>query len=136
MKVTAILPPFLPIEDIRKTASSILPGIEIRTDLDFTGDKSDVLIATTFTHIGKEELDKFPSLKFLQIASTGYDNVDLDEVKKRNIILCNSPTFLNIWDAEMDSSTMTWSWNVRFIMDMTYRGSIFLLASVTAVLAV
>ena len=92
MKVTAILPPFLPIEEIRKTASSILPGIEIRTDLDFAGDKSDVLIATTFTHIGREELDKFPSLKFLQIASTGYDNVDLDEVKKRNIILCNSPT--------------------------------------------
>ncbi len=92
MKVTAILPPFLPVEDIRKTASSILPGVSIRTDLDFDKDDSEVLIATTFTKIDRNVLEKFPSLKFLQIASTGYDNVDLKAVKERGIIMCNSPT--------------------------------------------
>lgn len=92
MKVMAILPPFLPVDDIKKTASSILPGIDIRTDLDFERDESEVLVATTFTRIDRAVLDRFPSLKFLQIASTGYDNVDLNAVRERGIILCNSPT--------------------------------------------
>lgn len=92
MKVCAILPPFLPIEDIKRTAASILPDIEIITDLDFKTNESEVLIATTFTKIDKHVLDKFKNLKFLQIASTGYDNVDIAEVKRRKIILCNSPT--------------------------------------------
>jgi phosphoglycerate dehydrogenase-like enzyme len=92
MKVSAILPPFLPIDDIKKTAASILPDIQILTDLDFSSDDSDVLIATTFTKIDRDVLDRFKALKFLQIASTGYDNVDIAEVKKRKIILCNSPT--------------------------------------------
>lgn len=92
MKVMAILPPFLPVDDIKKTASSILPGIDIRTDLDFERDESEVLVATTFTRIDRAVLDRFPSLKFLQIASTGYDNVDLNAVRERGIIMCNSPT--------------------------------------------
>ncbi len=92
MKVCAILPPFLPIEDIKRTAASILPDIEIITDLDFKTNESEVLIATTFTKIDKQVLDRFKNLKFLQIASTGYDNVDIAEVKRRGIILCNSPT--------------------------------------------
>lgn len=92
MKVTAILPPFLPVDEIRKTATSILPGIEIRTDLDFDKDDSEVLVATTFTKIDRAVLDRFPSLKFLQIASTGYDNVDLKAVRDRGIMMCNSPT--------------------------------------------
>jgi phosphoglycerate dehydrogenase-like enzyme len=92
MKVTAILPPFLPIEDIRKTASSILPDMVIRTDLEFTSDDSEVLVATTFTRIDEGILKKFPFLKFLQIASTGYDNVDLETVRNRGIVMCNSPS--------------------------------------------
>ncbi|MGC8505569.1 MAG: 2-hydroxyacid dehydrogenase [Thermoplasmata archaeon] len=86
------MPPFLPIEDIKRTAAAILPDIEIITDLDFKTNESEVLIATTFTKIDKQVLDKFKNLKFLQIASTGYDNVDTAEVKRRKIILCNSPT--------------------------------------------
>ena len=92
MKVTAILPPFLPVDDIRKTVASILPDMVIRTDTEFESDDSEVLVATTFTRIDANVLKKFPSLKFLQIASTGYDNVDLETVRKRGIVMCNSPT--------------------------------------------
>ena len=49
-------------------------------------------MATTFTRIDANVLKKFPSLKFLLIASTGYDNVDLETVMKRGIVMCNSPT--------------------------------------------
>ncbi len=38
MKVTAILPPFLPLDYIRKTAASILPDMVIRTDTEFESD--------------------------------------------------------------------------------------------------
>ena len=91
MKVIAILPAFLDIEMIKKSIDQIMPGIEILTDMDFEKNDADVVVITTFTPFGKKELDKFPELKFLQVASTGYNNVDIKEIRRRNILLCNVP---------------------------------------------
>ena len=49
MRILAILPPFLPIDTIRNNVESILPGVDIRTDADFSRDDCEVLIITTFT---------------------------------------------------------------------------------------
>ena len=92
MKITALLPPFLPVDTIQKSVDSVLPGVRIITAVDFVEDGAEVLIATTFTKIDKALLSKFPHLRFLQIASTGYDNVDLDCVKERGIRMSNSPS--------------------------------------------
>ncbi|WP_287961138.1 NAD(P)-dependent oxidoreductase [Acidiplasma sp.] len=91
MKTLVILPAFLPVEDIKKTVNQIMPGIEIRTDMDFEKDDAEVVVITTFTQFGKNEIDKFPNLKFLQVSSTGYNNVDVKYLKSRNIILSNIP---------------------------------------------
>ena len=91
MKVVAILPAFLDLENIKKSVDQIMPGIEIVTDTDFKKNDADVVVITTFTPFGKNEMDKFPELKFIQVASTGYNNVDIKEVRKRNILLCNVP---------------------------------------------
>ncbi len=91
MKVIAILPAFLDIGMIKKSIDQIMPGIEILTDMDFEKNDADVVVITTFTPFGKKELDKFPELKFLQVASTGYNNVDIKEIRRRNILLCNVP---------------------------------------------
>ena len=91
MKITAILPPFLPIESIRKQVDSVMPGVNVITSTDFDKDDAEVLIATTFTKIDDSFLAKFPELKFIQIASTGYDNVDAQAVKTRKITMCNAP---------------------------------------------
>ncbi len=92
MRILAVLPPFLPIEMIRENVQSILPGVEIRTDTDFPKDDCAVLIVTTFTRVDSELLERLPSLKFIQVASTGYDNVDLDAVRSRGILLSNAPS--------------------------------------------
>ncbi len=91
MKILVILPAFLPIDDIRKTVDQIMPGIEIRTDMDFEKDDAEIVVITTFTRFGREEIDKFPNLKFLQVSSTGYNNVDVKYLKSKNIILSNIP---------------------------------------------
>ncbi len=91
MKVLILLPPFLPIDEISKIISQILPDSEIITDINFGTKNSEVLVSTTFTLIGKELIDRMPALKFIQIASTGYDNVDLIAVKERGIMLSNIP---------------------------------------------
>ena len=91
MKVVAILPAFLDLENIKKSVDQIMPGIEIVTDTDFEKNDADVVVITTFTPFGKNEMDKFPELKFIQVASTGYNNVDIKEVRRRNILLCNVP---------------------------------------------
>ena len=92
MKVLILLPPFLPVTEISKIINQILPDSEIVTDINFGSKNSEVLVATTFTLIGKEIIDRLPNLKFIQIASTGYDNVDLIALKERGIKLSNIPT--------------------------------------------
>ena len=91
MKAMAILPAFLPIDDIKASTGQILPDLDVRTDADFDRSEADVLVVTTFTRVDGELLGKFPSLKFLQVASTGYDNVDLDAVRDRGVMLSNIP---------------------------------------------
>ena len=91
MKVLIILPPFLPIDDIREIIRQILPDGEISTSTDFTEHNAEVLVATTFTRIDGNLISKLPNLKMIQISSTGYDNVDQDAVKSRKIMLCNIP---------------------------------------------
>ena len=50
---------------------------------------------TVFVHseIDKSILDKLPRLKFIATMSTGFDHIDVEECKKRNIIVCNVPTY-------------------------------------------
>ena len=91
MKFLTVLPEFIPSSSVRETISQILPEMEIVNGLNFERNEADVLVATTFTKLGREELKKFPNLQYLQIASTGYDNVDLSYLKEKGIMICNVP---------------------------------------------
>lgn len=91
MKVLIVLPPFLPAEEIKATLKQILPDSEVVTDVNFGTRESEVLVATTFTPVNKELVDRLPKLKFVQIASTGYDNVDVDLLSEKGVKLSNIP---------------------------------------------
>ncbi len=91
MKTLVILPDFLPVEDIEKSAKMIMPDLTIRSDTEFEKDDSEILVATTFTKVDKKLVDKLKNLRFVQIASTGYDNVDLEYLKEKGIMLSNIP---------------------------------------------
>ncbi len=92
MKTTGILPPFLPIEEIKKTVLQVLPDFIIETDTNFEKSDAEILVVTIFTPVNSELLDKFPNVKFIQGVGTGYNNVDLKEVQKRGIKFSNIPT--------------------------------------------
>jgi len=92
MKFLTILPDFIPQEEVRKTVAQILPDMEIRNDTNFDKSDADVLVVTTFTKIDANVLKKMPNLKFVQVASTGYDNVDVEYLKQHGIMLSNIPT--------------------------------------------
>ncbi|MGC8727573.1 MAG: NAD(P)-dependent oxidoreductase [Thermoplasmata archaeon] len=79
------------MEEVKATVSQILPEMEIVNDLSLDKYEAEVLVATTFTKLSRKELEKFPNLKYIQIASTGYDNVDISYVKEKGIALCNIP---------------------------------------------
>jgi D-3-phosphoglycerate dehydrogenase len=91
VKFITVLPEFIPSSTIRDTVNQIMPEMEIVNSLDFEKSDADVLVATTFTKLDREQLKKFPNLKYLQIASTGYDNVDLAYAKEKGVIVCNVP---------------------------------------------
>jgi len=52
-------------------------------------------IISVFVHneVTKEILDLFPKLKLIATRSTGFDHIDLEECKRRKIIVCNVPTY-------------------------------------------
>ncbi len=91
MKYLAILPPYLPVEQIRKTAAQVMDSLEITSDPEAGSSEVEALVVTTFTKVDKDLIDRFPNLKFVQVASTGYDNVDIEYLKKKGIMLSNIP---------------------------------------------
>ena len=74
---------------------AILPGVEITTSLDAPGrippEQVDVLILTTFHDLPASALERFRSLKFVQVASTGYDRVDLAACRAHRVMVSNIP---------------------------------------------
>lgn len=58
------------------------------TDLDLD---SEIVIIRTQTKAYRDFLSLFPRLKMIIRAGSGFDNIDIVEAKKRNIIVCNTP---------------------------------------------
>ena len=46
-----------------------------------------------YSDINKDVLAKMPKLKYIVTLSTGYDHIDLEECKKRNILVSNVPFY-------------------------------------------
>ncbi|HLD00758.1 MAG TPA: NAD(P)-dependent oxidoreductase [Candidatus Nanoarchaeia archaeon] len=53
--------------------------------------EAQALVLRTFTHCHKKDLDKFHHLKYIVSCSVGLDNLDLEEIKRRQIELIHCP---------------------------------------------
>lgn len=58
------------------------------------------LVIFIYSNITKEIIDKLPNLKFIATMSTGYDHVDLEACKARNIVVSNVAGYGEITVAE------------------------------------
>ncbi len=91
----AVLPPFVPIAEIERRAAAVLPDLEFTTELLGAGryapDELEVLVLTTFHGLDSAAIDRLKALKFVQVASTGYDRVDLAACRARGIWVSNIP---------------------------------------------
>jgi len=53
----------------------------------------DIISIFIYSRITKDVLDKIKNLKFICTRSTGYDHIDLEECKRRGIIVSNVPSY-------------------------------------------
>jgi len=60
---------------------------------DFRDDQVEILSVFVTSHVGEEELARFPKLKFIATRSTGFDHIDLAETAKRGIKVSNVPSY-------------------------------------------
>ncbi len=54
---------------------------------------SEGIVIFIYSNISKEILDQMPNLKFIATMSTGFDHIDIEECKKRNIVISTVPTY-------------------------------------------
>ncbi len=89
------MPGFVPVEEIQRRIEPILPDLEIVHEVAALGryplEEIEVLILTTFHGLPSETIDRMPALRFVQVASTGYDRVDLDACRRHGIMVANIP---------------------------------------------
>ena len=50
-------------------------------------------IISVKTQLGKDIIDLYPNLKIIAVAFTGYDSVDLNCCREKNIAVCNVPAY-------------------------------------------
>ncbi len=67
----------------KKLTPGILPKIK----------DAEILVVFIYSKINKHILDDLQKLKLIATMSTGFDHIDLEECRKRNIVVCNVPTY-------------------------------------------
>jgi D-lactate dehydrogenase len=55
--------------------------------------KIEVLSTFIYSNIDKPVLDRLPALRLITTRSTGFDQIDIDECRRRNIIVSNVPSY-------------------------------------------
>lgn len=55
--------------------------------------KYDIISPFVYSKMDKKILDELPNLKMIATRSTGYDHIDVEECKKRNITWANVPSY-------------------------------------------
>ena len=73
-------------------------NIEITTDIENSYDCEAVFVSPDF--INKENLSKYPSLKWIQLLTAGFDVADLNAARERKIIVTNAKGVYSIPIAE------------------------------------
>jgi len=74
------------------------PDIQFESDLKKGLDAEAILAMPGF--LKKENLDQFKNLKWVQVLTAGFDTIDLDYFKQRNIIFTNAKDVFSIQIAE------------------------------------
>jgi len=54
-------------------------------------DKIEIIIIRTKTDFDKDKFTEFPNLKMIIRAGSGFDNININEAQKRDVIVCNTP---------------------------------------------
>jgi phosphoglycerate dehydrogenase-like enzyme len=95
VKIRAVLPAFLPVEEIRRRLLQLMPDLDIVSDPVAAGrypaNEIEALALTTFHDLTADDIARMPALRFVQVASTGYDRVDLAACRARGIMVSNIP---------------------------------------------
>lgn len=61
---------------------------------------AEAVVVFIYSSLTKEILDKLLNLRFIATMSTGYDHIDLEECKSRNILVSNVPSYGEVTVAE------------------------------------
>lgn len=59
----------------------------------YEDEEAEVISVFVKSYVGKEEMDRFPRLKFIAARSTGFDHIDIEEAEKRGIVVSNVPFY-------------------------------------------
>jgi D-lactate dehydrogenase len=54
---------------------------------------AEAIVIFIYSNINKALLDQMPNLKFIATMSTGFDHIDIEECKRRNIVVSTVPTY-------------------------------------------
>ncbi|MBN1327578.1 MAG: hypothetical protein JW996_06480 [Candidatus Cloacimonetes bacterium] len=61
------------------------------SESDLPEQEVEILIIRTKTRFSQKMLDHYPRLKMIIRAGSGYDNIDIDAVRKKDVIVCSTP---------------------------------------------
>jgi len=77
-----------------------LPGYELKFYKDYLTKKQakeikdyDAIALFIYSQINSEILDLLPNVRFITTMSTGFDHIDINECKKRNVVVSNVPSY-------------------------------------------
>ncbi len=73
---------------------------ELSSDTVGQAKDAEMVVVFVYSRVSKELIDLMPNLKFITTMSTGFDHIDLDAAKLKNIVVSNVPVYAETVVAE------------------------------------
>jgi phosphoglycerate dehydrogenase-like enzyme len=102
-------------------ADALAPELECRSEVDDDTRQAVVALVTGAVPVGEAEVAPYPNLQMVLTCSTGTDHLELEALRRRGLIVCNTPTYCSEEVADHALACLLAGWRGLWGLDRAVR---------------
>jgi D-3-phosphoglycerate dehydrogenase len=107
--------------DLEPFAEALAPELSCREHVDPDEREAVVAVVTGILPVGEREVVEYPNVRVVLSCSTGTDHLDIEALRRRGLVVCNTPTYCSEEVADHALASVLAGWRGLWRLDRAVR---------------